>query len=81
METFHSPELSVIVQQYRFYSCFLKPDEAIATFVAELQSLAKDCIFGPRLEENLRDRPVCGQCGVNDQVYQNRLLPRTLRYY
>ena len=71
MEKFHSPNPSVIVQQYQFYGRFRKPDESIATFVAELRSLAKDCNFGQTLVENLRDRLVCG---VNDQVYQKRLL-------
>ena len=70
MEKFHSPKPSVIVQRYQVYSCFRKPDESTATFVAELRRLAKDCNFGQTLEENLRDRLVCG---VNDQVYQKRL--------
>ena len=46
MEKFHSPKQSVIVQRYQFYSRFRKPDESPATFVAELQRLAKDCNFG-----------------------------------
>ena len=70
MKKFHSPKPSVIVQRYQFYSRFRKPDESITTFVAELQCLAKDCNFGQTLEENLRDRLVCG---ANDQVYQKRL--------
>ena len=38
--------------------------------MVELRSLAKDCNFGQTLQENLRDRLLCG---VNDQVYQKRL--------
>ena len=75
MEKFYSPKPSVIVQRYQFYSCFRKPDESTATFVAELRCLAKDCNFGQTLQENLRERLVCG---VNDQVYQKRLHFRRL---
>ena len=60
----HSPNQSVIVQRYRFYSRFHKPNELITTFVAKPRSLVKDCNFGQTLEENLRDRLICG---VNDQ--------------
>ena len=39
--------------------------------MAELRSLAKDCEFGAALEENLRDRLVCG---VSNPSIQKRLL-------
>ena len=71
MKTYHSPKTSIIVQRYRFFSRFRKPGESISTFMAELRSLAKDCEFGQTLDENLRDRLVCG---VNDENYQKRLL-------
>ena len=49
----------------------LQPQESVSAFVAELRSLAKDCEFGAALEENLRDRLVCG---VSNPSIQKRLL-------
>ena len=43
----------------------------MATFVAELRSLAEICNFGASLEAMLRDRVVCG---INDSAIQRRLL-------
>ena len=42
----------------------------MATFVAELRSLAEFCNFGTSLEEMLRDRIVCG---INNSKIQRRL--------
>ena len=71
MSAFYNPKPLVTVQRYKFYSRFRRPDESISTFVAELRHLAKDCEFGTALENNLRDRLVCG---VTDQAIQKRLL-------
>ena len=43
----------------------------MATYVAELRSLAEFCNFGQTLEAMLRDRIVCG---INDDAIQRRLL-------
>ena len=43
----------------------------MATYVAEIRSLAEFCNFGRTLEEMLRDRIVCG---INDDTIQRRLL-------
>ena len=71
MKSFSNPTPSVTVQRFRFYSRFCQPGESILAFVAELRSLAKDSEFGGSLEENLRDKLVCG---VSDPVIQKRLL-------
>ena len=71
MKSFYNPTPSVTIQRFRFYSRFRQPGESILAFVADLRSLAKDCEFGASLEENLRDRLVCG---VSDPVIQKRLL-------
>ena len=71
MSAFYNPKPLVIVQRYKFYSRFRRPDESISTFVAELRHLAKDCEFGTALENNLRDRLVCG---VANQAIQKWLL-------
>ena len=71
MSDFYNPSPLVTVQRYKFYSRFRHPEESVSIFVAELRNLAKDCDFGPALEDNLRDRLVCG---VADQLIQKRLL-------
>ena len=71
MSDFYNPSPLVTVQRYKFYSRFRHPEESVSIFVAELRNLAKDCDFGPALEDNSRDRLVCG---VADQLIQKRLL-------
>ena len=71
MSSFYNPKPLVTVQRFRFYSRFRQPNESVSTFVAELRSLAKDCQFGDSLQENLRERLICG---IADQTIQKRLL-------
>ena len=58
---------SEIIQRFKFHSCFRNAGESVATYVAELRSLAEFCNFGQTLEAMLRDRIVCG---INDDVIQ-----------
>ncbi len=67
----YNPKPLVTMQRYRFYSRFRQPNESVSVFVAELRNIAKDCEFGAALEENLRDRLVCG---ISDHNLQKRLL-------
>ena len=55
----------------KFHSTSWKPGESVATFVAELRSLAESCNFNDTLEVMLRDRIVCG---INYDALQKRLL-------
>ena len=71
MTEHHNPTPSEIVQRYKFHSRFRQPGESVATFVAELRSLAEFCNFGQTLDDMLRDRLVCG---INEAVIQRRLL-------
>ena len=71
MGDFYNLKPLVTVQRFHFYSWFRQPEESTSTFVAELRNLTKDCDFGASLEDNLRDRLVCG---IADQVLQKRLL-------
>ena len=71
LNSHYSPKPSVIVERYRFHSRFRKSGESVVTFVSELRSLAKNCNFGPSLDDMLRDRLVCG---INDDNIQRRLL-------
>ena len=68
--------------RYNFYSAYRKKEQSIGDFVTELKNLARNCDFGQTkagaqltaqliLEENLRDRLVCG---VADSAIQRRLL-------
>ena len=71
MGDFYNPKPLVTMQRFRLYSRFHQPEESVSTFVAQLRNLAKDCNFGATLEDNSRDRLVCG---IADQVLQKRLL-------
>ena len=70
MTEHHNLAPSEIVQRFKFHSRFHQQGESVATFVAELQSLAELCNFGPTLNDMLRDRIVCG---INEAVIQRRL--------
>ena len=76
------PKPNAILQRYNFYSTYRKQGQSVKDFVAELKGLARNCDFGKTstgvnltekliLEENLRDRLVCG---VADTAIQRRLL-------
>ena len=65
------PTPSVIVERFKFHSCFRKQGESVSTFVAELHSLSEYCNFGDTLEVMIRDRLVCV---INDNGIQRRLL-------
>ena len=62
---------SEIVERFLFHSRSRRQGESVATFVAELRSLAEFCNFKDTLEVMLRDRIVCG---INDDAIQKRLL-------
>ena len=76
------PKPNAILQRYNFYSAYRKQGQSVKDFVAELKGLARNCDFGKTstgvnltekliLEENLRDRLVCGMA---DTAIQRRLL-------
>ena len=58
---------SEIVEQFKFHSRSCRQGESVATFVAELRSLAEFCNFKDTLEVMLRDRIICG---INDDTIQ-----------
>lgn len=67
----YSPAPSPIVQRFNFHHCKQKPDQSIASYIAELKKLSVYCEFGDQLENMLRDRIVCGVLDIN---LQRRLL-------
>ena len=59
------------MQRLKFNSLFRHAAESVATYVAELRSIAQICNYGSSLDEMLRDRIMCG---INDDRIQQRLL-------
>ena len=60
-----------IAERFRFFQHKQKPEETIASFMASLRNLAKDCSFGDFLNSALRDAFVIG---LQDQGIQTKLL-------
>ena len=82
MTNHYNPKKSAIVERFKFNKCNRKPSQAISAYVAELKELSRTCAFGITadgvtltsqliLDENLRDRFVCG---LEDAIIQRRLL-------
>ena len=79
------PKSNTILQRYNFYSAFRWKGQSINDFVANLKDLARTCDFGATksgetltqqmvLEDNLRDRFVCG---IAEPAIQLRFLGET----
>ena len=57
LKNHYDPQLSEIMQRFRFHTRVRKNEEAVATYLAELRSLAQKCNFqAGTLHEMLRDR-------------------------
>ena len=65
------PAPSEIIKRFKFHSCSRRLGESVATFVAELCSLAEFSNFGDTPDVIICDRLVCG---INDTEIQKRLL-------
>ena len=63
----YEPKPVVIAEKFSFYRRMQAPDESFATYIAELKSLARNCLFGDHLEEALRDQLVCGMRSISVQ--------------
>ena len=74
----YKPVPSEIVERFKFHSRSRKPGESVATFIAELRSLAEFRNFGDTLEAMLRDRIVGG---INDDAIQKQLLSESALDY
>ena len=68
-----NPKPNEIAERYKFHKRDRKPDESVSTYVAVLRKMSEHCGFGDqdRLNEQLRDRFVCG---INSQRVLQRLL-------
>ena len=78
MRKHYNPTPSEIVQLYQFYTHCRQLMETIATFIAELRTLAEQCDFGMSLNWMLRDPLVYG---VNNDVIQQKLLAESKQMF
>ena len=65
------PKPNVIAVRFAFYRRDRRADETVKDYIAELRRLSEYCEFNANLEDNLRDKFVCG---LNDGVVQQKLL-------
>ena len=72
-----NPKPTVTVQRYKFNTRTQEQGEDIATFVSKLRELAEHCDFKDTLDEQLRDRVVCG---VSEERIKRRLLTKKLTF-
>ena len=89
LNSHYTPQKNAIVERYRFNTCNHKTGQSVTNYIAELKELARFCDFDvtaegvnltPQLvlEENLRDRFVCG---LGESRTQRRLLSETKLTY
>ena len=82
LATHFEPQVNLTLQRYKFSSCNRKPEQTVTQFITELKDLSRLCDFGHTppgvtltaqmvLEDNLRDRLLCG---VLEPNIQRRLL-------
>ncbi|XP_031338141.1 uncharacterized protein LOC116167045 [Photinus pyralis] len=60
MQNHLQPQPSEIAERYKFRQRKQDVGKSVAVYMANLKKLAKDCKFGEKLEENLRDQLVFG---------------------
>jgi hypothetical protein len=71
-----SPRPNTISQRLKFYMRSRASSESISQYLAELRKCAEYCDFDDKLDEQLRDRLVCG-CG-NDRIQEKLLTIKDL---
>ena len=60
-----------VMERYTFHNQNRQENETVTDYVAALRTLATHCNFGSELENNIRDRLVCG---VGNAAAQAKLL-------
>lgn len=71
LKNHYKPQVNIIAERYNFYRRMQKQNESISDFIATIKALARTCDFGSALEEQLRDKIVCG---IHDIATQRSLL-------
>ena len=66
-----NPRPLVIAERFRFYKRDQRPDESVKDFNISLRKLAEHCEFKEQLNEQLRDKFVCG---LHNEAIQRKLL-------
>ena len=66
-----SPKKNVIMERFRFNSRNRKEGESVKEYIVELKKLVRDCKYGDKLNEMIRDRLVCG---IGDVTIQRKML-------
>ena len=66
-----SPKKNVIMERFRFNSRNRKEGESVKEYIVELKKLVRDCQYGDKLSEMMRDRLVCG---IGDVTIQRKML-------
>lgn len=67
----YKPNISVVVERYKFNSENQEETQTISSYVAELKRRASNCNFGANLTQQLRDRLVGG---MSSERIRRRLL-------
>lgn len=70
MQQHLQPPPSSLAERYRFRQKRQGATEDVATYVAELKKLSRNCKFNTNLNENLRDQFICG---LRSDVIRQRL--------
>ena len=65
------PAPNEIAERFMFYSRERRDTESISQYIVELRKLTEHCNFGDRVNEQIRDRLVCG---VKNEKIQQKLL-------
>ena len=71
VQDYYEPQISSIVQRFKFNTRERESTETVAAYVAALRELAERCKYERTLPDMLRDHLVCG---VNHQIIQKKLL-------
>jgi hypothetical protein len=71
LKAHYDPQVSEIVQRFKFYKRVRRHGESVVEFLADLRDLASGCNFDDKLDSMLRDGLVMG---INDEGVQRKLL-------
>lgn len=73
MDTFFTPQVNIVMERYKFFSCKQHEDQSIDEYVTVLKNLSLNCEFGGLREELVRDIFICGLSSKMSNV-RERLL-------
>jgi len=77
LRNFYAPKKLAVAERYRFHTTKQQSGQSISEFAAHLKKVASSCNFGNNLQDNLRDRFVCG---LQSEHLQRKLLSEELTF-